>query len=85
MKPNIRTNFCPNCEAQAKTIEDLQDYITAMRGAVVKGEPTGTIKALQAKNAWLLETLLSAETAMVNGSPFLCRSILRTALQRMGQ
>ena len=24
MIPNIRTNFCPNCEAQAKTIEELR-------------------------------------------------------------
>jgi len=22
--PNIRTNFCPNCEAQANTIEELR-------------------------------------------------------------
>ena len=27
MIPNIRTNFCPNCEAQAKTIEGLRDAL----------------------------------------------------------
>ena len=35
----------------ADRIESLEDYITSIRGTVVKGEPIGTIKALQADNA----------------------------------
>ena len=37
MIPNIRTNFCPNCEAQAKTIEALRlavvHYDAALKGS----------------------------------------------------
>ena len=34
MIPNIRTNFCPNCEAQANTIKELQEQHEAYKQRV---------------------------------------------------
>ena len=59
MMPNIRTNFCPNCEAQANTIEELraanERWVIAFNQA--KADATGRIETLQADNARLREAL----------------------------
>jgi len=64
MIPNIRTNFCPNCEAQANTIEELraanERWVIAFK--LAEADATGRIEALQADNARLREAL----AAMVN-------------------
>ena len=39
MKPNIRTNFCPNCEEQAKTIEALQARVEFLEDGMNKAHP----------------------------------------------
>jgi len=56
MMPNIRTNFCPNCEAQANTIEELraanERWVIAFK--LAEADATGRIEALQADNARLL-------------------------------
>lgn len=57
MTPHIHTGHCDNCEAQAKTIKQLEDHIAVIRGAMVKGEPIGAVKALQADKALLRKAL----------------------------
>jgi polyhydroxyalkanoate synthesis regulator phasin len=55
MIPNIRTNFCPNCEAQANTIEELraanERWVIAFKQAEERAN--GRIEALQARVAFL--------------------------------
>jgi hypothetical protein len=65
MIPNIRTNFCPNCEAQANTIEELraanERWVIAFNQA--KADATGRIEALQADNARLREAVKEIKDA----------------------
>ena len=59
MIPNIRTNFCPNCEAQANTIEELraanERWVIAFKQAEERAIEQH--EALQADNAKLREAL----------------------------
>lgn len=57
---NIRTNFCPNCETQANTIEELraanERWVIAFNQA--EADATGRIEALLADNARLSEAIV---------------------------
>ena len=65
MIPNIRTNFCPNCEAQANTIEELraanERWVIAFK--LAEADATGRIEALQADNARLREAVKEIKDA----------------------
>ena len=70
MIPNIRTNFCPNCEAQAKTIVALQ----ADKALKIPREPTQAM--LKAGDlAWSKGTLILA----------IWQAMYDAALQETGQ
>ena len=59
MIPNIRTNFCPNCEAQANTIEELraanERWVIAFK--LAEERANGRIEALQARVEFLEDGL----------------------------
>ena len=71
MIPNIRTNFCPNCEAQANTIEELraanERWVIAFKQAEERA--IDAVKTLQADKAKLRDALFPfAEFHQLGGS-----------------
>ena len=50
MIPNIRTNHCPHCKAQAKTIEALQADKAWLREALISMRQAATGFALAVRN-----------------------------------
>lgn len=77
---------CPNCEAQANTIEELRTanerWVVAFKLAEERAK--GRIEALLADNARMRKAMWNAETALLENLPDLCRRRLRAALQETG-
>ena len=71
MIPNIRSDFCLNCEAQENTIEELRAANERWASAFKQAEESanGRIEALQAENAKLRDALFPfAEFHQLGGS-----------------
>ena len=89
------SQYCPNCEAQANTIEELraanERWAIAFKQA--KDDATGRIEALQADKAKLREALRwflndSRFVVQVGGNPYAVPQMIedaREALQETGQ
>lgn len=60
MIPNIRTNHCPHCKAQANTIEELRSANErwAIAFKLAEERANGRIEALLADNARLHEAIV---------------------------
>ncbi|CAB5225597.1 hypothetical protein UFOVP749_43 [uncultured Caudovirales phage] len=70
----------------ADRIEALEDYITSIRGTVVKGEPIGTIKALRERVKVLEDACQEYLDAFDNATGTVyVEPIIRAALQETGQ
>ena len=87
----MRTNFCPNCEAQGNTIEELRAANERWAIAFKQAEERAidAIKALQADKALLREALGwflndSRFVVQVGGNPYVVPQMIeaaRTTLQ----